>query len=404
MNDSPDPNLFRFTSGEKRIAIALAFIQFTHITDFIILMPLGPKLSTLFDLDSSSFAYLVSSYMLAAGVAALIGSFFIDRFKRKKALLFIYLGFLLGTFFCGLSNSYSMLLVSRVVTGAFGGLLNAMIFSMIGDTFAYEKRGAATGVIMAAFSAASVAGIPISLEIANRMQWNTPFFVLAALGLLIGIYALYVIPNSKVVPTNHSIKDIVVEKSHYTAFLLTMTIMMAGFSLIPYISNYLVFNTVVTEKGLPLMYFFGGGATFFSARLIGYLADRYGKKPVFYYVAGLSTIPMFVISRLENMPVWIIFFVTTLFFVLVSGRIVPVMALLTSSVKNNLRGAFMTTNTAIQQFSSAGAMLIAGMLITSNSQNVITGYETVSYLSIFANFLSIYFVYRLKVVKEPTVI
>ncbi|MES0490643.1 MAG: MFS transporter [Leptospirales bacterium] len=401
MKTSPDLNPYRLTSGEKRIAIALAFIQFTHITDFIILMPLGPTLSKLFNIDNSEFSYLVSSYMLSAGFTALAGSFFIDRFNRKKSLLFIFMGFLIGTFFCGLSNSFSMLLVSRMITGAFGGLLNALIFSMIGDAFAYEKRGAATGVIMAAFSAASVAGIPISLEIANRIKWNTPFFVLTALGTLIAIYTLYAIPSTKKVIAKHSIKDIVVVKSHYTAFFLTMTIMIAGFSLIPYLSNYLVFNTVFTEQELPLMYFFGGGATFFSARLIGYLADRFGKKKTFYLIAGLSVIPFYAISRLDDLPAWMIFVITTIFFILVSGRLVPAMALLTSSVKNNLRGAFMTTNTAIQQFSSAGAMLVAGAIITSDANNVISGFETVSYLSILANCLSIYFVYRLKVVKEP---
>ncbi len=56
-----------------------------------------------------------------------------------------------------------MLLAARVVTGAFGGVLGGIAMAIIGDVFPDERRGRATGILMSAFSLASVLGVPFGL-------------------------------------------------------------------------------------------------------------------------------------------------------------------------------------------------------------------------------------------------
>ena len=68
---------------EKALLFTLAVIQFSHITDFMILMPLGPQLMEAFEISPSQFALLVSTYTFSAGLSGFIGAFFIDRFDRK---------------------------------------------------------------------------------------------------------------------------------------------------------------------------------------------------------------------------------------------------------------------------------------------------------------------------------
>ena len=72
-----------------------------------------------------------------------------------------------------------MLIAARVLAGLFGGLIGAQVMSIVADTFSYEKRGQAMGYLMAAFSVASVAGVPISLYIANLISWHAPFIMVA---------------------------------------------------------------------------------------------------------------------------------------------------------------------------------------------------------------------------------
>jgi predicted MFS family arabinose efflux permease len=169
---------------EKAILWTLAAINFIHIVDFMILMPLGPQLMRIFDIGPSEFSLLVSSYTFSAGISSFFGAFFLDRFDRKKILIWVYVGFTIATLGCALSPTYAVLLVARVLSGVFGGLTSALILAIIGDLIPDERRGRAMGLVMAAFSVASVVGVPMGLFLASLSSWHTPFFILTGLSVL----------------------------------------------------------------------------------------------------------------------------------------------------------------------------------------------------------------------------
>ena len=141
---------------KKWIVIVLALIMFTHTMDFMVLMPLGPKLMTLFQITPQQFSWLVSIYSFTAGICGFIGALLFDRLDRRWALLGCYLGFLIGTLSCGIATTYSHLLISRAIAGAFGGLLLGICFSILGDLFSIHERGAATGKLMTSFSLSAI--------------------------------------------------------------------------------------------------------------------------------------------------------------------------------------------------------------------------------------------------------
>lgn len=72
-----------FDRKEYFLLASLATAKFTHIMDFMVMMPLGPQLMRILSIDTQQFGILVSSYTISAGIAALISAFFIDRFDRK---------------------------------------------------------------------------------------------------------------------------------------------------------------------------------------------------------------------------------------------------------------------------------------------------------------------------------
>ena len=390
----------QFNRQEKMLIAALAFFQFTHIVDFMIIMPLGPMLLEKFSISNSEFSLLVSSYTFAAGVSALTASTFIDNFHRKKLLLVVYSAFLTGTFFCGIAPDFYFLLAARIFTGAFGGIMNGLIFSIVGDSFPFSKRGSATGIIMAAFSAATVAGVPAGLWLANTYSWHFPFLALVIAGLFFLIYALYAIPFTDKVARSHPYSDIFREKNHLLAFSLIFFMMIAGFSVIPYISNYLVYNAGLPIDKLPLIYLSGGAATLFTSRIFGYLSDRLGKKKMYYILAGFSMIPIFLMSRQEGNSLAGMLTVTTLFFILVSGRFIPAMALITASVKPGMRGSFMTVNSAIQQFGTASATLLGGTILGEAAGNKITHYPKVSLMAIGSTLVTFVIIRYIKVLDN----
>lgn len=187
-----DPNTERRTI-EWRIVLILSLVQFTSFIDFMVVLPLGQHLMRSLSIDTFQFGAIVSSYTIAAGMVGFLATTFIDRIPRKVAFLAIYAGFLVGTLACGLSTSFFELLMGRIVTGVFGGLLGGIAMAIIGDEIPEARRGQAMGVLMSSFALASVLGVPSSLFIGNRFGWNAPLLGIVAIGLpilLVGAFAM----------------------------------------------------------------------------------------------------------------------------------------------------------------------------------------------------------------------
>lgn len=393
---------------EKAILFTLAIIQFSHITDFIILMPLGPQLMRNFNIVPSQFALLVSAYTFSAGIFGFVGAFFIDRFDRKHALTFMATGFALGTLACSFSNSYYILLFTRSLTGAFGGVLGALILAIIGDIIPNERRASAMGVVMASFSVASVVGVPLGLYIATISSWHLPFFSLGLIGLLTLVPIYFFIPringhllSKELKPSPiQIIKNVFLNKNQLYGLTFGIIIMFSHFTIVPFISPYMVSNVGFAEKELAYIYLIGGGLTIFTAPLIGRLADRFGRFNVFTITVILASIPVYIITNMGHIPRWQVLVVTSMFFVFGSGRMIPSTAMVTSAVKPKNRGSFMSFNASCRQLTNGTAAYLAGLIIVKGDTGLLENYDYVGYAAILAGVVSIFIAKKMKVVDD----
>jgi predicted MFS family arabinose efflux permease len=393
---------------ERALLLTLAVIQFSHITDFMILMPLGPTLMRAFDILPSQFALLVSAYTFSAGIFGFVGAFFIDRFDRKKMLIIMATGFALGTLACGFSSSYYMLLFTRAFTGSFGGILSALILSIIGDVVPNERRAGAMGLVMASFSLASVVGVPLGLYLATMADWHFPFMSLGVIALLTLIPIMKFIPtmNSHIVSRNERdspiaiIRNVLDNKNQLYALLFGIVIMFSHFSVVPFISPYLVTNVGFSEKDITYIYLIGGGLTIFTAPLIGRLADRFGRLKVFVIAVIVVSFPIFFLTNLTEQPIAIVLLITSVFFVFGSGRMIPSTAMITSSVRPKNRGSFMSFNAACRQLTNGFAAYFGGLIITQGEDGLLHHYDWVGYIAIGMGILSIIIARKIKVVDE----
>lgn len=142
-----------FTAYQKFVIFILAITQFSVILDFMVMSPLGDILMKSLSLKPSQFGMAVSAYAFSAGFAGLLTAGFADRFDRKKLLLFFYIGFIAGTFFCGIAQSYPLLIAARIVTGLFGGVIGSISMAIITDLFDIDHRGRVMGFVQMAFGA-----------------------------------------------------------------------------------------------------------------------------------------------------------------------------------------------------------------------------------------------------------
>ena len=70
---------------ELLLLLTLAAMQFANILDFMIIMPMGPHLMRIFELDPQHFGFLVSSYTFAAAASGFVAVFWVDHVSRKRA-------------------------------------------------------------------------------------------------------------------------------------------------------------------------------------------------------------------------------------------------------------------------------------------------------------------------------
>ncbi len=388
----------RLTSKEIVILAILAAINFTHIVDFMVLMPLQPQLELIFDLSPTRWSWVVSSYSFAAFLSGLASVFFIDCIDRKAFLLWVYLGFLLATVLCGWANSFEMLLIARCLAGAFGGIISSAILAMVGDLIVFEKRGRAMGVIMLGFSLAAALGVPFGIYLGTSYSWRMPFYVLGAMSLVLLLIGLFVVPKVQVQNKQFSLSAILKGiKNIWTTSKTAMTLVFyfllifSQFIMIPFLTPFMVKNVGFSDLDLVVMYGLGGGATLITAPIIGKLSDRVGFIKGFQITLFLSLIPLCAVPFLPFKAFLIAFVISTLFFTIVSGRIIPAMAILVSVVPDHLRGMYMSFRAVVQQLASALSALIAGFIVIEQAGAYVY-YEWLAAVAVLVSLSSLFFV------------
>ena len=383
------PHSLETKKRERYFLFSLAGIQFTHILDFMIMMPLGPEFIRVLNINTHQFGLLLSSYTFAAAAAGIFATYYIDRFERRQLLLTLYAFFIIATLACGFAPSYETLFIARAFAGAFGGILGSLVQTIVADSIPFERRGKALGTVMAAFSVSTVAGVPLSLFLANHITslgWRAPFLFIGLISTLILYIGYRHIPKiaghldhvhegSRV----RQILNIMRAPQHLKAFLFMALIMITGFSVIPYIALYFTTNVGINNSYIPLIYLCGGVATLLSSRFIGQMADRYGKVTVFKVLAIISLIPLLVTTNLPVTPLWIVLINSTAFFVLVSGRMIPAMAMISQVVEPKIRGTFMSLIGSVQMLGSGIASVVAGMIVTIGPDGMMEHYNLVGF-------------------------
>src|SRR3569833_3074479 len=236
-----------FSPYQKFVIALLAFLQFSIILDFMIISLLGAMMMPTLHITPLQFGLAVSSYAFSAGVSGLAAAGFADRFDRKRLLLFFYCGFMLGTLLCALANTYPLLLLARIVTGLFGGVIGSVALAIATDLFPLQMRGRVMGILSTAFAASQVLGLPAGLFFANRWDWHAPFFAILAIALPAGLIILlrmkpvadHLALKQERSPLRHLIHT-VAEPRFALAFILVTLLPTGGYMLMPFGTAFIV--------------------------------------------------------------------------------------------------------------------------------------------------------------------
>ena len=374
-----------FERRELTVVLLVAAVQFVNILDFVMVMPMGPDFAAALGIPSSHLGFIGGSYTAAASVAGLAGSFFLDRFDRRPALGIAMLGLVAGTALGGFATGMTSLMAARVLAGLFGGPATSLSFSIIADVVPAQRRGRAMGLVMGAFSIASILGVPAGLELARQLGWRAPFFGVAGLGAVLALSAVFLLPPLRghlaARKQEISLAHLVAQPSVITSWIMTFIVMAAGFSIVPNISAYVQFNLGYPRSRLGLLYLCGGLVSLLCTQLAGRAVDRFGSFRVGTFgtlCLALSIVGGFVLFP----PLFPVPGIFIAFMLSMSFRNVAYNTLTTKVPGPAERARFMSIQSAVQHAASAAGAFISAQMLSELPGGKLSGMPGVAFVSI----------------------
>jgi len=393
---------YQFTRYQVFIVGMLAFLQFTIILDFMILSPMGAVLMKTLGVSPSQFGLVVSAYAFSAGTSGLLAAGFADKFDRKKLLLFFYTGFVIGTLLCGMAPNYEMLLMARMFTGLFGGVMGSIVFAITTDLFPLEARGRVMGFIQTAFAGSQILGIPAGLYLANNWGWHMPFVLIAVVAAIVGVFIFYFmkpinahlqIKNDRK-PFQH-LWNTISNPKHLRAFATVALLSTGGFMLMPFGSAFSVHNIGISLLDLPKVYLITGLFSIITGPLVGRASDYFGKFQVFAFGTMLSIIMVLIYTNLGVTPLYLAVLVNVVMFVGISSRMIPSQALMSAVPEPVNRGAFMSISSSVQQISGGLASVLAGVIVSEGVDGHIEHFPLLGIAVVMASCFTLIMMYTI---------
>lgn len=368
----------------------------------MIMSPLGAVMMPALKMSTAQFGVVVSAYAFSAGISGLLAAGFADRYDRKKLLVFFYSGFIVGTFLCGIATDHYFLLVARMVTGLFGGVVGSVVLAISTDLFPLNMRGRVIGYLQTAFASSQIIGIPAGLYLSSLWGWHIPFMLIVALASIALVIILkFLKPINEHLKSNSEKAAILhlwhtLKNPQYIVAFSTMALMsIGGFMLMPFGSAFIVNNLQISFAELPVIYLITGIAAIFIGPLVGRASDAYGKLKVFVFGALLSIVMVIIYTNLGITPLPLVILVNVLLFCAIFSRIIPAQALMSAIPTAKNRGAFMAVTSSLQQISGGVASVIAGLIVVETTSGKLDHFDTLGYILTGTILISMYLMFNI---------
>lgn len=365
-------------ASERRVVFLVGAVQFVNVLDFTMVMPLGPDFARALAIPVSQLGKVVAGYGQAAALSGLAGSFFLDRFDRRKALAVAMFGLVAGTLAGGLARSLGALTLARVIAGTFGGPATSLAYAVIADVIPPERRGKAMGAVMGAFSVAQVLGVPAALLVSARFGWPVPFYAVASLGLVVALGAVLLLPpltlhlerRAREAPA--SLGELLSRRTVLLSYAMTATLMSAGFLLIPNIPAYVQANLGYPRDRFQWLIAVGGTASFVTLRLVGRLVDRFGCARIGTagVLGSLAVMWIYFVRPPAAAPVMLLY---VSFMVVLGGRNVAYNALTTRVPRPRERARFLSIQSTVYHATSGAAAWLSTSFLRQRPDGALAG-------------------------------
>lgn len=375
----------KLTRKEWGLLLLLAAINCTEITDALLLTPLAVTLQKTdgsgLGLTKPQYSYCAAVYGFAAAACGLLASVFVDRFCRKRLVVYAMLGLLAAVAGSGLAFDFPSFFFARMVAGAFGGVTVCGTLAILGDAIPARRQGVALSILNGSFAIAAVIGLPVCVLTRDLMhRFGPPFLLVAGVGVAVWVLAAFRLPrmidHCRVSRENPlvEIARVVRRPNHLRAFAFMLCSGLGAYTVIPFMAQYIQVNCGVPEDQFKYVFLAMGLNSLLSAVVAGVASDHFGRRPVFLVGIGLfmaATLVVTNLSSLAQVPVSVFAAgaVACGYMAMAVGRLVPVNAVMLAAAHPPDRGAYTTVYNSVSLLSTAFGPLLAGLIVPDNGEN-----------------------------------
>ena len=315
---------------------------------------------------------LISVFSLIFAIAGPVLIIATSQVERKKLTMMTLIIFFFGNIIAVFSTTYTLLMVSRIVTAASGALLTVLSIVMASRVVERHYVGRAVGIVIMGISGSIVLGLPIGLVIGHQFGWRAPFLFVALLTVLLMLLVHFTmgrITPEKQIPLREQLATLKSNKvlfAHLTTFLF-----LAGhFTFYAYFTPFI--NTELGMSGtiVSVIYFIFGAAAVAGGGLAGMLTDRFGSERVVLVVTALFAVSLFVIPFSSA---WIpLFIFVVIIWGIMSWGITPPMQNYLIETAPEAAATHQSLNNSALHFGIAfgsfiGSIVIDKMAVTTNA-------------------------------------
>jgi len=166
------------------IAGAVSLAAFMEVLDTSIANVALPHIAGGLAASNDESTWVLTSYLVSNAIVLPLSGWLVASLGRKRFFLICIMFFTISSFLCGIAPSLGFLLLFRVMQGAFGGGLQPMAQSILGDSFAPEKRGLAFSLYGITTICAPAIGPTLGGWITDNYSWRWIFYINVPVGIV----------------------------------------------------------------------------------------------------------------------------------------------------------------------------------------------------------------------------
>lgn len=256
-----------------RIAIVIAFVQFSNALEYMVFNPVFVFMATDFAVPVSFSGYVSGMYTLGAVLSGIIAFYWIDHFNKKRFLIINMALLGLLTLLTTCISSFSLLLALRFCAGLVGGTTMGVGISILINNAPPNLRGKMLATVIASFSIVSIVGMPTILFLCTHYGWHVALWLISALCVLALPLIVSIIPQDSV--SLDTLRALPLDMDTLLFASSNALVQFSPMLVIPILAPLMIQQLGASQDLLPWLFFSGGVIGYLSTKITGALTSRF---------------------------------------------------------------------------------------------------------------------------------